>query len=314
MLRCANFASFFVLVLLFWAVAGTIRQNSSLSAQPEARLAPPTGESPRDHLRRKDAGLKFLPTQPAAKKPDGESDPADAIGSENREATVDLPPAEAAPEIPVTQKEDPMEKNLAQAEDAVHFLLIGRWPQSQAATVLMVVTLIPEECALLTAIDPLIEVVSRGKCYPLGELLARDPDRNSLYRAVTGLSGLKPQFYIELDLNGFLRMTALLDDERPHGTPAAAARGDPSGGGRELLALISDSQARNAEKERLLIDYLLAASQISSTRLGLKLLWLGYHSLATDLSLGDLLQLRTVSEKISPLEVSFSSITEASHQ
>ena len=314
MLRCANFASFFVLVLLFWAVAGTIRQDSSLSAQPKARLDPPIGESSRNHLRRKDAGLKFLPTQPAARKPDEESSPSDAIGSKNRETTVDLPPAEAAPEVSVSQKKDPMEENLAQAEDTIHFLLIGRWPQSQAATVLMVVTLIPEECALLTAIDPLIEVVSRGKCYPLGELLARDPDRNSLYRAVTGLSGLKPQFYIELDLNGFLRMTALLVDEGPHGTPAAAARVDPSVGGRELLALISDSQARTAEKERLLIDYLLAASQISSTRLGLKLLWLGYHSLATDLSLGDLLQLRTVSEKISPLEVSFSSITEASHQ
>ncbi|NMD43616.1 MAG: hypothetical protein GYA86_09970 [Firmicutes bacterium] len=208
-----------------------------------------------------------------------------------------------------------MEKNLAQAEDAVHFLLIGHWRQSRAAAVLMVVTLIPEECARLTVIDPAIEVVFKEKHCPLGELIARGADRDSLYRAVTGLSGLKPQFYLELDLDGFLRMTALLDDERPHGAPAAAAREkQPAGGGRELLELINDFQIPTADMEKILIDYLLTACQISSTRLGLKLLWLGYHSLATDLGLSELIQLRTISEKISPQEVSFSSITEARHQ
>lgn len=304
MRRCAYLTTFLILTLLFCTVAGAIRQDFAFSAKPGEQGASPPGESSREHLRGKDALLNFVVRQADAGKPGGESRPA-----EKKEAAGPTPQEKAA----APESFAPKEKGAAlSAEEAVHFLLIGR-RQSRAAEVLMVVTLVPESCALLTAIDPAIEVAFGEKRCSIGELPAKSACRDSLYRAVAGLSGFKPQFYIEIDLDGLHQMTELLDREKESAAPAVAAKGEhPGEGGRKLLSLICDFHAATAEKEELLIDYLLTACEISSTSQGLKLLWLGYRHLTTDLSLSDLLSLRAVSQKISPFKVSFSTITHTS--
>lgn len=194
--------------------------------------------------------------------------------------------------------------------DAVHFLLIGRRPQSPLAAILMVVTLVPENYAHLTAINPASRVPFKGQLCPIGELLARGANHDRLNRAAAELSGLEPQFYIDLNLDGFVKMINLLDREEhnPAGT-AASRHAHPAGGsGKDVLSFLCDYQVQGAEKEKLLIDYLLKACNIRATSSGLKLLWIGYHHLKTDLSLSDLIQIRTVSEKISPQEISLTVI------
>jgi len=74
----------------------------------------------------------------------------------------------------------------------------------------MVVSLIPESCARLTAVDPAIEVAFEDRHCPIGELLAQGAGHDCLYRAITEISGLEPQFYIDLNLHGFIEMIDLL--------------------------------------------------------------------------------------------------------
>ncbi len=302
MRRCTHLATFLILALLFCAIAGTIRQERPRPAEGEQRSAPPARESPREHLQGREARLSsFFSGKSAA----GRDLPARETADGKKEKASGFPPP-AARAKPASEEGPFQEGDFPPAEEAVHFLLIGRQHRNRPAAVLLVVTLIPESCARLTAIDPAIGVITRGKHYNIGELAAAKSDREELYRAVAELSGSEPQFYLELDLSGFTQMTALLDRHRETAFLSAAA----DEGGRKLLSLMCNFQAGADEIEELLIGYLLSASEISSTELGLKLLWLGYRHLSTDLSLSDLLSLRAVSQKISPLEVDFSTITE----
>ena len=198
-------------------------------------------------------------------------------------------------------------------EDNIHFLLIGRWWKSPAAEVLMIVTLVPERCAFLTAVDPSVEVKTGGSTRPIGELLDLDGEdsRKELYRALTSLTGLKPQFYIDLNLHGFAAMLDLL--QRESGSAAASRGGkavklsiDLDGG--EILKLMSNPATPTSKKEKILLELLLAACKIQFTRSGLELLWIGYHNLKTDLSLQDLLEVRKVTQEISPFDIDLTEI------
>mgnify|MGYP000846908610 CR=1 FL=1 len=173
----------------------------------------------------------------------------------------------------------------------------------------MVVTLVPRRCARLTALDPETAVELNGASCPLGELLKRGGGPEQLYPAVRSLTGLTPRFYIDFNLHGFVEMVGLLA-EAGYGGAAPCSRGAASPGespldGKEILRMLNDGAVPAAVKERSLVELLVASSKIQFTSLGLKLLWMGYHNLKTDLTLRDLLELRKVSQEIAPTDVIF---------
>lgn len=229
-------------------------------------------------------------------------------GLEEKECPPAEPPSSGREDI--SYSPDPPEKG--EEENSIHFLLIGRWWKDPAAEVLMMVTLIPERCARLTAVDPSVEVETGGRSCPIGELLGGQNSQEELYTALASLTGLRPQFYIDLNLHGFVEMLDLLQRENrgPGGSRGGEAVeprfGNP--GGERILQLMSDPTTPTAAKEKILLELLLAACKIQFTRSGLELLWIGYHNLKTDLGLKDLLEVRKVTQKISPFDTDLTEI------
>ena len=213
---------------------------------------------------------------------------------------------------PAAPKKSALEKlSPEMGENNIHFLLIGRWWKIPAAEVLMIVTLVPERCAFLTAMDPSVEVKTGGNTRPIGELLDSEDSRKELYRALASLTGLKPQFYIDLNLHGFVEMLDLL--QRESRSAGASRRGKAIKlnidlEGEEVLKLMSDPATPTAKKEKILLELLLAACKIQFTKSGLELLWIGFHNLKTDLSLQDLLEVRKVTQEISPFDINLTEI------
>lgn len=195
---------------------------------------------------------------------------------------------------------------LPAVDSAVHFLLLGRKGEEINSALLMVVSLIPGRCARLTVIDPgLTSGAEGGDTLSIGQINPRNGDSSRLYRAVEQVSGLAPQFYIELNLDGFKEMVDLLGGVETGLSGSGKARLN----GAETLALLTGERLHTGEKEKLIIDLLVAARDVENTRLGLKLLWTGYKNIRTDLTLADLIQLRRVSHTISPFRVSLREIT-----
>ncbi len=192
-------------------------------------------------------------------------------------------------------------------KNCIHFLLIGRCWDEPAAKVLMMVTLVPGQCARITALDPAAKIENENISRPIGELLEQRGGRDRLYPAVTSLTGLTPQFYIDLNLKGFVEMIDLLQKRDRDGSPSREGAVSPSEwpfDGNEMLQLLGNAGAPAEAKEKALVQLLLAACEIQFTPLGLKLLWMGYHNLKTDLSLDDLLEIRKVTQGIAPTDVS----------
>lgn len=213
-------------------------------------------------------------------------------------------------------REEASSRALQQEQNNIHFLLIGRWWEEPSAEVLMMVTLIPGSRARLTAVDPAIEVTLGNRSCQIGKLSAPGSDYGQLYRAITGLTGLAPQFYIDLNLHGFIKIIDLLQKTGLDNASSCNTGTVPPGyaqlaqtNGDKALLLLNDFTAQTAVKEELLIGYLLIAREIQFTKPGLELLWMGYHNLKTNLTLSDLLQIRKVTQGISPTDVSLTEIT-----
>ncbi|NLA27068.1 MAG: hypothetical protein GX878_06685 [Firmicutes bacterium] len=210
----------------------------------------------------------------------------------------------------LTEKQDPTKKGSPakrvpakplpdETEESIHFLLIGRWWNEPATEMLMVVTLVPGRCARLLSLDPAARVEYEGNNCPIGELLERGCRSDSLCSAVNFLTGLKPQFFIDLNLLGFVEMIDLLqkDSSKIKPLPETLVNGN------EMLLSLNDTSMSHAAREEMVVQLLISASEIQFTRLGWKLLWIGYRNLKTDLSLEDLLEIRKITQKIAPKDV-----------
>lgn len=307
-------ALFFVLclfALLLCSVAANLPQKSPLL--PEKAEVPPAHAGEKDNpliekreFFRKNPGLFF---HAAGKRPDSDAAFPEIKEIENETAA---PVEEApAPENPPRKQERPLKQLPGEDKNSIHFLLTGRWWEDEAAEVIMMVTLVPEKCARIAALDPETGVQLEEKTCPIGELLKRGGSRDQLFLAVNSLTGLTPRFYIDLNLHGFVEMVNLLAKEGPGGVSPdsrAASQSKSRFEGKELLQLLNDASISTAAKEKSLIELLLAACEIQFTPLGLKLLWMGYHNLKTDLSLRDLLEVRKVTQGIAPTDVIFTEI------
>lgn len=196
--------------------------------------------------------------------------------------------------------------------NSIHFLLIGRWWEEPAATMLIMVTLVPGSCARFTALDPTIEVLIGERRCAIGQLLEQEESANLLYPAINDLTGLTPQFYIDLNLHGFVDMVDLWRKEAP-GVASSFSKSIPSPkpgfDGNKMLLLLNDASVPTAAKEDILVELLLNACEIQFTKLGLKLLRIGYHNLKTDLNLRELLHIRNIAQTISPTNVNLTEIT-----
>ena len=198
--------------------------------------------------------------------------------------------------------------------DSIHFLLLGRpWDNEMVQFVLMV-TLTRGSHSLLTAVDPAFPAELEGAALPLGELLQRGGSYDDLCRSAAIITGMEPQFYIDLNMHGFMEMLDLLGgiDYDVYSTlstsePSLVLNPDELGG-ENILRLLTEHNLSTAEKELLLVALLITARDIQHTTLGLSLLWTGYRNIQTNLGLNDLLELRRVTQGISPTRVSFREI------
>lgn len=188
-------------------------------------------------------------------------------------------------------------------QNQIHFLLIGRWWEEESAQVLITVTLAPRRYALLTALSPAAEVKVGARSRPAGDLLNRGQDREQLYAALTALTGEKPQFYIDLNLHGFIQMVDLLQEAGADKKAGKAKKPKTDLDGDAILQLLDDPETPTAVKEKTLLRLLLAACKIQFTKAGVELLWTGYHNMKTDLTFKEILELRKVTQEISPREL-----------
>ncbi len=199
-------------------------------------------------------------------------------------------------------------------ENCIHFLLLGRAWDNNTVQFVMVVTLTRGSHSRLTAIDPAFPVELEGAATPLGELLQKGGGYDDLCRFTAEITGLEPQFFIDLNIYGFLEMLDLLGGIN-YGVYSTLAGAVPSTklstddlGGAEVLRLLTDPYMSTAEKELMVVALLITARDIQHTKLGLSLLWTGYRNIKTNLGLNDLLELRRVTQGISPTRVSFREI------
>jgi hypothetical protein len=199
--------------------------------------------------------------------------------------------------------------NTTSKPDCIHFLLLGSEGSTGEVKLLLVNTLVTGREARLTAIDPAIPVLFKDKHISLGMLLKESEDYGVVCQAVAQASGLTPQFYIDLKLEGFSEMVELLGGIEHEGGTAAVTTAELNRfTGPEILKVLKDPQIDTSKKEALIIDMLLTAREVDNTSLGLALLWTGYRNLKTNLGLKDLLEVRKVTQGISPTTVSFSEI------
>ncbi|HOB86935.1 MAG TPA: hypothetical protein PKO38_04515 [Bacillota bacterium] len=213
----------------------------------------------------------------------------------------EAPPAKAIPakaEAPSKEALSPIPE--LSGKEQIHFLLLGRDEGNPNIEIMMVVTLIKERRAYLTSISP--DTPLEGKSYPLGALLRKGGSYADLIREIEALSGLKPQFYIELNLEGFVEMVGLLG-----GVDLTEAAAEPFDG-PAIIDFLKDPGQTPASKQELVINLLVAGESIQNTRLGFTLLWTGFKNIKTNITLQDLLQLRRVTQKISPTAVVYREI------
>ena len=201
------------------------------------------------------------------------------------------------------------DKKTASKPDYIHFLLLGSEGSTGEVKLLIVNTLVTGKEARLTAIDPATPVLFEGKPIALGMLLKESNDYGLVCQAAALASGLTPQFYIDLKLEGFSEMIALLGGIEHEGGAASVTTAELNRfTGPEILKILRDPQINTRKKEALIIDMLLTAREVDNTSLGLALLWTGYKNLKTNLGLEDLLELRKVTQGISPTAVSLREI------
>jgi len=230
----------------------------------------------------------------------------------------EAPPPQILPTKPASNKSRPMEP-LPGSEpeifisgsdpDSIHFLLLGRTWDCKTVDFLMIVTLHHGSHSILTAVDPALAYDFNGLTIPAASILQHGGTYDDLIRAATVITGLKPQFYIDLNIHGFMEMLELLGgiDQNVYRTlvhtesQIAINAGDLDGA--ELLSLLKDPEINVKDKEKLIIALLITARDIQHTTLGLKLLWTGYCNINTNLRLSDLLELRRVTQEISPTRV-----------
>ncbi len=202
-----------------------------------------------------------------------------------------------------------------QATDGIHFLLVGRSWENPTVEMLMVVTLIPGSCAHLTSVDPSLSVTEPGgAAAALEELLDHGGSYRDLMQAVAAVTGLDSRFYIDLNRDGFIAMIEILGGLDYTASPELAAAvpvlkpGTNHFDGDRLLQFMENPDIKTAAKEAVLIELLINARDIQETQVGLSLLWTGYRNIRTDLGLGDLLDLRRISQQISPKRVTLTEI------
>ena len=202
-------------MFLFCSVAAQdFLKGGSLS--PEINKTPlPHPVERYNHLIAKSAAYLRNPLNASPTRDDGpDSDPlsqGDKDRREDEEAPAEKPGTAAARTEEAESGNKPLAGRLpVEDKNSIHFLLVGRWWDDPVTEVLVMVTLIPGGCARLTSLDPAIGVQLEGEPCPLGEMLKRGGSREQLHRAVTSLTGLAPQFYIDLNLHGFIEMIGLL--------------------------------------------------------------------------------------------------------
>lgn len=195
-------------------------------------------------------------------------------------------------------------------QDAIHFLLLGRKTDSPRVKMAMIVSLIPGTHARITAFAPGTTISLNGEKRTLSDILNRN-GYNGLCRAMEDATGLRMHFYVELDLDGFTEMVDILGGVDYDVSEATARKhgaynpGLQQFDGDAALSFLKDDRITAGAKETFLVKMLIAARDINNTRRGISLLWKGYHSIKTDLSLSDLLEVRKITQKIHPTRVSY---------
>lgn len=301
-------------LLFCFAAAHSLQQPGPAPAKNSENPTEQSMESrsSRENKRRGEAFLHSPRLSPRAK--DKKDDLKEFQQEKEKSANnTPAPLEEAGPALPKTApakvKQPPAGPLPEKEKEKVHFLLIGRWWKEATTEVLMTVTLVPESCARLTALDPSIEVELGHTTCPVGALLEPGEDREQLYAAVRSLTGVKPQFYIDLNMHGFIQMLDLLQKESRGKGGGKTKKTKAHFNGDEVLKVMNDPATPTGVKEKILLELLLAACRIQFTGPGLELLWIGYHNMKTDLNLGDLLEVRKITQDISPHEVSLTEIT-----
>lgn len=199
-------------------------------------------------------------------------------------------------------------------KDSIHFLLLGRAWDNKTVQFVMMVTLTRGSHSLLTAVDPDFPAELEGGLTTLGEVLQSGGGYDDLCRSTAVITGLEPQFYIDLNTHGFLEMLDLLGGINYEvystiaGTTPSVELSADDLSGSDILRLLKDQNMSTAEKELLLVALLITARDIQHTTRGLSLLWTGYRNIKTNLGLSDLLEVRRVTQEISPTRVSFREI------
>lgn len=237
----------------------------------------------------------------------------------NERTSPETPPQPLAPQKPASDQSTPMdplpviepEISLSSSEPGkiIHFLLLGRAWDCKTVEFFMIITLLRGSHSILTAVDPAIEYDFNGLAIPAAAIMEHGGTYEDLVRAAAAITGLKPQFYIDLNIHGFIEMVEMLGgiDQNVYrtladtGTRAAINAGALDG--TALLSLLKDPEVNVKDKENLIIALLMTARDIQHTTLGLNLLWTGYHNIKTSLGLGDLLEIRRVTQEISPTRV-----------
>ena len=302
--RLIPLAAFSLLVLLFCSIAANIqKEHFSLQDRCEENPAHPAEkyfhiiEKRVVRLKNQSLASRTGEKEPGLSTPPQENQGANCKIEENTEnqdpGTVERPSCKL--------KDPPGKLMHGEDENNTHFLLIGRWWEESAAEMLILVTLVPGECARLASLDPAAVVDFTGESCPIGELLERGCSRDQLYRAVNSLTGVVPQFYIDLNLHGLVEMIDLLQND-------SGSRSKNLSDGSEMLLSLRDPSMSPSDKEEMVVRLLLSACEIQFTRLGWKLLWMGYHNLKTDLSLENLLELRRITQEIAPGDVTLREI------
>ena len=194
--------------------------------------------------------------------------------------------------------------------DSIHFLLLGSRGGAEGAGLIIIITLVTGKEAHLTLIDPSIPSGAADGSEPIGALLNNGRGGYGLIcEATESISGITPQFYIDINLDGFSEMIELLGGiEHAGGSDAVVLAGLERYSGPDILKVLGNPDITIIDKEALIISMLITARDVDNTSLGLALLWTGYKNIKTNLSLNDLLQLRRVTQQISPTTVTLHEI------
>ena len=298
MQRVSTLITLFLFMFMLSWIAQAVRQEA-LPFRAVPRYAPPDlaapeseQEPPSERITLPHRNGDNLP-QPALPHPEGN----------NQTTGRPEPRNDSTPERETTHRP------AGSAKESIHFLLLGRAWESQTVEFLMVVTLTLGSHSILTAIDPSIQAQLDGQVFPAHDLLLRGGGYEGLCRFAAQVSGFEPQFYIDLNIYGFVEMLDLLGgiDRQVYAALSGSAPPaiDNAGtlDGAQLLRLLTDPHIPVEDKEQLLVALLITARDIQNTTLGLSLLWTGYRNIRTNLGLNDLLEIRRITQEISPTRV-----------